>query len=132
MRMHGLLYIDIPSTRMMAGVPSRLVSHFTVEPLFASCRFEMVISTGLSVKLLAEELRPAVSCKLLAMVSCFEMVELAMAISQNRASGELPLWLQVKVMSPPAGMTYPPGTRVPSADKVATTRSAGNERSGTI
>ena len=91
MRMHGLLYIDIPSTRMMAGVPSRLISHFTVEPLLASCRFEMVISTGLSVKLLAEELRPAMSCKLLAMMSCLEMVELAMAMSQNRASGELPL-----------------------------------------
>ena len=117
----GLPYV--PSTRMKTGVLSVLTSHFTVEPLLASCRLEMVMLTGLSVRSPAEELSPGVPRKVNAGASSTLIVLLTMSTTQKITSSELPLCLQVKVMSPPAGMAYPPEVWVPSATKVATTRS---------
>ena len=128
--MAGNVWSALPSTRMTAGEPSLLTSHFTVEPLLASCKLEMVTLTGLSVTLFTEVLSPGVPRKWIAAVSCFEIVELTTSMAQKMTSGEVPLCLQVKVICPPAGITYPPGTWVPLAVMVATTTSAGSESSG--
>ena len=128
---YGIVWSALPSTRMTAGEPSLLTSHFTVEPLLASWRLEMVTLTGLSVPLFSEVLSPGVPCKLIAGVSCFEIVELTTSMAQKMTSDEVPLCLQVKVICPPTGITYPPGTRVPLAVMVATTTSTGSESGGT-
>lgn len=92
------MWSALPSTRMTAGEPSLLTSHFTVEPLLASWRLEMVTLTGLSVTLFTEVLSPGVPCKLIAAVSCFGIVELTTSMAQKMTSGEVPLCLQVKVI----------------------------------
>ena len=80
----------------------------------------MVRLTGLSVFLVAEVLRPGSLPKKSAVVGVVVAVRLMMITFQN-SEIELPLCSQVKVMSPPTGTAYPPGTRVPSAEKVTTT-----------
>ena len=80
-----------------------------------------MILTGLSVFLVAEVLNPGSSRRLTAVVGNVVDVLLAMSYSQKSERPKLPLCVQVNVMFPPTGTAYPPGTRVPSADRFATT-----------
>ena len=75
---------------------------------------------GLAVFLVAEVLNPGSSRRLTAAIGNFVAVLLAMSYSQKSERPELPLCVQVNVMFPPTGTAYPPGTRVPSADRFAT------------
>ena len=79
----------------------------------------MVRLTGLSVFPVAGELSPGSLFKKSAVVGVVT-IPLTITIFQNSERLELSLCLQVKVMSPPTGTTYPSGIRVPSAQSFAT------------
>ena len=81
----------------------------------------MVISTGLFTFLVAEMLKPGSSPRNRAVVRIVVAVPLTMiTVSQKSDLLELPLCSQVNVISPPTGTAYPPGIRVPLAEKLAT------------
>ena len=80
-----------------------------------------MILTGLAVFSVAEVLIPGSSRRFAAVVGNSVAVLLAMSYSQKSERPGLSLCVQVNVMFPPTGTAYPPGTRVPSADRFATT-----------
>ena len=71
--------------------------------------------------LVAEVLKPGSLLSIKAVEEVVVAVLLTMITSQKSDLLELPLCLQVNVIFSPAGTTYPPGTRTPSAEIVATT-----------
>ena len=82
-----------------------------------------MILTELAVFLVAEVPIPGLSRRFAAVLAFAVAVLLVMLNSQKSELPELrvPLCVQVNVMFPPTGTAYPPGTRVPSADRFATT-----------